>query len=226
MEDLYFLDKFRAEPNMTLLLNTWFTGVDKAPASEVLGESCGLQDGEGGALVCTAYATNQITQETFVITCKCIIDTTGDGRVMAEAQADWTQGREASSTYGESMAPPEADTLTEGTSLAFHAVNMGRPMPFKLPPTFTRRFQKSDFDHRYLSRLDYGYWWVELSFPWDTVSDGETIRKHLSEALLGVWDYMKNSGEFADKGIDNYALNWFGWYPCKREARRLVGMHV
>ena len=29
MLDLTFLDKFRALPNMTLLLNTWFTGVDK-----------------------------------------------------------------------------------------------------------------------------------------------------------------------------------------------------
>ena len=29
MLSLTFLDKFRAEPNMTLLLNTWFTGVHK-----------------------------------------------------------------------------------------------------------------------------------------------------------------------------------------------------
>jgi len=77
-----------------------------------------------------------------------------------------------------------------------------------------------------LNRLDYGYWWIELSFPWDTVSDGETIRKHLSEALLGIWDYMKNSGDLDSDGVENYALDWFGWYPCKREARRLVGMHV
>jgi len=131
MEDLIFLDKFRAEPNMTLLLNTWMTGVDKTSAPAV---------SSVGACISTVYATNQITQEQFVVTCSLVIDATGDGRVVAESEADWTQGREASSTYGESNAPPVADTLTEGTSLAFHAVNMGRPMPFKLPPTFTRRF--------------------------------------------------------------------------------------
>ena len=71
-----------------------------------------------------------------------------------------------------------ADTLTEGTSLAFHAryatqtdifntdrktpeyhvccSDMGKPMPFKPPPTFTRKFTEEDFKYRGISSVDYG----------------------------------------------------------------------
>lgn len=42
---------------------------------------------------------------------------------------------------------------------------------------------------------------------------------------MGVWDYIKNSGN-GPSGNETWALNWFGWYPCKREARRLRGQYV
>lgn len=143
MEDLIFLGKFRELDTMTLLLNCWFDGADVDPTSKA---------------VTTVYATNQITQERFVIACKVLIDTTGDGRAIVEAGAAWTQGREAASLFDEDLAPATADTLTEGTSLAFNGVDMGKPTPFRLPPSFTRRFVASDFEHRAVDRMDYGYW--------------------------------------------------------------------
>ncbi|XP_065840225.1 uncharacterized protein [Oscarella lobularis] len=210
MLDLTFLDKFRAEPNMTLLLNTWFTGVSR--------------DDDGTILV--AYADNQITQKRYEITGKVFIDCTGDGRLGAEAGNYWTQGREAKSQYNESLAMDVADTLTEGTSLAFHAKDMGKPMPFKPPPTFKRKFTSDDFKYRGIRTIDYGYWWIEVSYPYDNVSDGDEIMHELLEALIGIWDYIKNGDGKLDVDPTNWALDWFGLYPCKREARRLIGLHV
>eukprot|EP00118_Oscarella_pearsei_P028534 m.2400 g.2400 ORF g.2400 m.2400 type:complete len:822 (+) comp8637_c0_seq1:37-2502(+) len=210
MLDLTFLDKFRAEPNMTLLLNTWFTGVS--------------QDDDGTIYV--AHADNQITQKRYEISGKVFIDCTGDGRLGAEAGNRWTQGREAKSQYGESLAMDVADTLTEGTSLAFHARDMGKPMPFKPPPTFTRKFTADDFKFRKISAIDYGYWWIEVSYPYDNVSDGDEIMHELVEALIGIWDYIKNGGGKFSDDPTNWALDWFGLYPCKREARRMIGLHV
>jgi hypothetical protein len=212
MLDLTFLDKFRAEPNLTLLLNTWLTGVKK--------------DSDTGEIL-MAYADSQLSQKQFEITAKVFIDCTGDGRLGVEAGCQWTQGREAKSQYNESLAMDVADTLTEGTSLAFHARDMGKPMPFKPPPTFTRKFTEEDFKYRSISSVDYGFWWIEMSYPYDTVSDNEIIMQQLLEALIGIWDYMKNTAvKIKDIDTTNWALDWFGTYACKREARRMIGLQV
>ena len=34
--------------------------------------------------------------------------------------------------------------------------DMGTPMPFKPPPTFTRKFTEKDFAHRGVGRFEYG----------------------------------------------------------------------
>ncbi|XP_065177399.1 uncharacterized protein LOC135808175 [Sycon ciliatum] len=210
MWDLTMLDKFRTLPNMNLLLNTWFV-------------SCTLDD---NGSITSVVAECQLTQRRYIITAKVYIDTTGDGRLGAEAKCQWRQGREAQSEYKESLAMLTADTATEGSSLAFTTKDMGRPTPFSLPTSYNRRFTAEDFAHRKLASYDYGYWWIELSWPYDNVSDQNTITAELHQALLGVWDYMKNSGgELAEK-TKNLALDWFGYYPCKREARRLKGLYT
>jgi len=42
--------------------------------------------------------------------------------------------------------------------------------------------------------------------------------------VMGVWDHIKNSGKFPT--ATNWALDWVGMLPGKREARRLVGDHI
>ena len=41
---------------------------------------------------------------------------------------------------------------------------------------------------------------------------------------MGVWDYIKNSGDFPDSR--NWAMDWVGMMPGKRGSRRLLGDHV
>lgn len=41
---------------------------------------------------------------------------------------------------------------------------------------------------------------------------------------MGVWDYIKNSGNFPE--AENWALDWVGMIPGKRESRRVIGEHI
>ena len=42
-------------------------------------------------------------------------------------------------------------------------------------------------------------------------------------SVTGMWDHIKNSGEF---DAENLTLEWVGAVPGKREYRRFVGEHV
>ena len=56
----------------------------------------------------------------------------------------------------------------------------------------------------------------------DTIKDNETIKHELLAIMLGVWDHVKNGG---DHGAENWALDWFGFLPGKRESRRFFGQY-
>ena len=70
-----------------------------------------------------------------------------------------------------------------------------------------------------------GYWWIEVGYPYDTIKDNEEIRDEALRHVLGVWDHIKNHCEDRDAAT-NYALDWVGMVPGKRESRRFVGAHV
>ncbi len=154
----------------------------------------------------------------------------------APATASWawpparpiSHGREGADEYGEDMAVPEADGKTLGSTLLFQARDMGRPMPFIAPP-WARTFSEDDLRFRPHGQagvdrgLEYGYWWVEWGGELDTIKDNETIRDELLAIILGVWDHIKNGG---DHGAENWALDWFGFLPGKRESRRFIGQYV
>jgi hypothetical protein len=57
----------------------------------------------------------------------------------------------------------------------------------------------------------------------DTIGDAMAIREELLKILYGVWDHVKNHGEY---GAGNYALSWVGSVPGKRESRRAVGDYI
>src|SRR5699024_8255683 len=64
------------------------------------------------------------------------------------------------------------------------------------------------------------YWWIEWGGQLDIVDDNERIRDELRGVILGIWDYIKNSGKF---DAQNLTLEWIGNVPGKREYRRFVG---
>jgi hypothetical protein len=206
MFDLILYEKCRAEPNLTLMLNTAVTGV-RMEDSRIL----------------SVLAARESTEHYFEIFASIFMDCTGDGRLGKEAGALFKTGRESSKQYGESHAGEEADPYRLGSSLLFTTRNMGKPMKY-IPPAWAKKYTEEDLKFRDHSTWEYGYWWVEFGGLLDTIADNETIRDELLAIMMGVWDHIKNSGNHPES--ENWALDWFGFVPGKRESRRFIGKHL
>jgi len=209
--DLLLYEKAILEPNLTLLLD----------ADLVAAETEVLPDGR--RVIRSARVIRNLMEEDYTIRAKFFADCTGDGRLGAEAGADFHIGREAKSDYGESLAQPVADRHTLGSSILLTGREHDKPQTF-IAPSWIRKFSKSDFKHRPIHSYEYGYWWFEWGGQIDTITDNEKIRHELLRIALGVWDYVKNSGDHP--GAANWALDWVGSIPGKRESRRFFGPHV
>lgn len=218
--DLILYDKCRSEPGLTLLLNTSVTGVEKE-----------------GQRITTAIAERQSTEDRFRIHADVFIDCTGDGRLGVEAGAAFMEGRESREVFGESLAHDEADTQRLGSTILLQARKHGQTMPFTAP-TWARRFTRNDLKLRLYAvpgeeepTHEYGYWWAEWGGTLDTVKDNEVIRDELLAVALGIWDHIKN-GPPEDQSSDDpflaaeWALDWIGFLPGKRESRRFIGQHI
>lgn len=210
--DLALYDMVRREPNLTLLLNTAVVGVKM----------------EGSRIV-SVRAERPSTEESFEISARLFADCTGDGRLGAEAGAAFVHGREGRGEFGEQYAEAAADRKTLGSSLLYQARRHEGPMPYT-PPAWARKFTEDDLrlrlridDPSHEDGLEYGFWWAEWGGEIDTIKDNEAIRDELLAILFGVWDFIKNSGRFPQAA--NWALDWFGWVPGKRESRRFTGLH-
>jgi len=211
MFDLILYETCRREPNLTLLLNTTVTAAT-------------LEAGR----ITTVTALRQSTEDRFTIAAKVFIDCTGDGRLGVEAGATFREGRESQAEFQETLAQPVADENRLGSTLLFQARRHDQPQPF-VPPSWARKFTEHDLRLRPHATaeldqgLEYGYWWVEWGGCLDTIRDNETIRDELLAILMGVWDHIKNGGDHA---AENWALDWFGFLPGKRESRRFLGQHI
>lgn len=209
--DLLLYELCRAEARLTVLLNATVTS---AEVSENRIQSVRVE--------------RPATEERFVVRARQFADCTGDGRLGAEAGAPFMRGREGRDAFGERWAPEVGDACTLGSTILFQARRHDRPMPY-VPPPWVRRFRPEDFRLRPFGKpgfdlgLEYGYWWIEWGGMLDTIRDGERIRDELLAITLGVWNHIKN-----ESGLDaaNWALEWIGFVPGKRESRRFVGQHV
>ncbi len=211
MFDLILYEKCRAEPRLTVLLNTTVLDVRAS-----------------GRRVEAVEAIRPATEERFAITAAVHVDCTGDSALAAAAGAAWMEGREDRAAHGETLAQPAPDRKRLGSTLLFMARKHDRPMPF-IPPPWARKFTEDDLRLRPHATgdvdygLEYGFWWAEWGGQFDTIREGEAIRDELLAIVMGIWDHIKNSG---NHGADNWALEWFGAVPGKRESRRLIGRHI
>ena len=213
MLDLTLYDLCRSEPNLQLLLNTEVVEVAMA-----------------GNIIETVTAVRQSTEDTFTIPAKIFVDCTGDGRLGAEAGAVFRIGREGREEFGEPLARLQPDEMKLGSSLLYQAREHDRPMPFTAPK-WARTITEEDMKLRFGLKdphcelgLEYGFWWLEWGGHLDTIRDNEAIRDELMSILMGVWDYIKNSGLYPASA--NWALEWCGFLPGKRESRRFIGHHI
>ncbi len=206
MWDLLLYDKVVSESNLTLLLDSTLYAVDKQ-----------------GDRIQTAMVRCDHTEHLYRIRANIFIDCTGDSRLGLESGAEFRIGREAAAEFGESLGVEKADRKTLSSSILFTSRDYGRPMPFH-PPEWARKVTREQLRFRNTDAWDYGYWWIAWGGQKDTIRDEERIRFELLSIVLGVWDYIKNSGDHPSSA--NWAMDWIGFIPGKRESRRLVGDHI
>jgi len=206
--DLLLYDLVTREENLELLLDT-----------SVFGAST------NGGRVTEVFARCDKTETIHRVVPKLCVDATGDGRLGLEAGAAFREGREPRATYDESLALEEGDDKSQGCSILFTAREHEGPVPFTAPP-WAREITEDDLLFRGIPRgnYEYGYWWIELGGEYDVIRQNEELRFELLRIVLGVWDWIKNSGERPDSA--NWALETVGMVPGKRESRRFTGAHV
>ena len=204
--DLLLYDKVVSEPNITLLLET---ALYSATTSQ--------------GRITEALARCDKSEHLYQIRARIFCDCTGDSRLALEAGADMRTGREARSEYNESLAPETPDNRTLGSSILFTSRLYRRAMPFTAP-VWARKITREQLVHRKIESWEYGYWWIEWGGDKDIIEDNERIRFELLSIVMGVWDYIKNSGDFPDSSF--WAMDWVGMMPGKRGSRRLLGDHV
>ena len=206
--DLVLLEAVRAEPRITLYLNTDVRIVEAA-------------DGEIRSV--TGWQMGSEKEIRFVS--PVFVDCSGDGLVGVLAGADFRTGREPRAQYDESWAPDVPDSNTLGSTILFYSKDAGEPVRF-VPPSFARDVTETAIPERRVIRTDMNgcaFWWIEWGGELDVVDDNEAIRDELQAVVYGIWDYIKNSGRF---DADNLTLEWIGSVPGKREYRRFLGDHV
>jgi hypothetical protein len=226
MWDLLLYEKVLAEPNITLLLDTIVTSAEVEPlepaaAPRPTDPAAAMQTPGPRRRITAARAVRHGTEDEFMIRAKFYADCTGDGRLGFEAGADFTEGREARCEFDEPLAQPLRDYQRLGSSMMFMARDHGKAMPFHAPD-WVRKFTREDFQgHRDVFSYEYGYWWFEWGGQLDTLKDDAAIRHECLRIALGVWDFVKNSGDHP--GSANYALDWVAPITGKRESRRFLG---
>ncbi|MBC7928834.1 MAG: FAD-dependent oxidoreductase [Bryobacteraceae bacterium] len=203
--DLMLYDKVVTEPNITLLLETILYSVTMKQGS-----------------IAQVMARCDKSEHLYRVKANVYVDATGDSRLGLESGAEFRTGRETRSEFNESLAPEKKDEETLGSSILFTSRLHRKAMPYKAP-AWSRKVTKDALQFRKVGpeNWEYGYWWIEWGGNKDIIRDNERIRFELLSITTGVWDYIKNSGDYPDSA--NWALDWVGMMPGKRGSRRLVG---
>jgi hypothetical protein len=207
--DTLLLEKAVREPNITLLLNTAVHDLEKSDADTIRS-------------VRAFCAQNSTAYE---LAAPLFCDASGDGIVGFLAGAAFRMGWEASSEFDEAFAPAQSSGELLGHTIFFYSKDTGRPVKF-VPPSFALRDITKVPRWRDFNSAANGcrLWWIECGGHLDTVHETEAIKWELWKVVYGVWDHIKNSGQFPE--AENLTLEWVGTIPGKRESRRFEGDYL
>ncbi len=206
--DALLLDVVKREKKIELFLNTSVQEVEK-------------KENEISSL--TAYQS--ASEKKLIFQSRLYMDCTGDGSIGYWAGASYMQGKEGQETFGEDLAPEQPQAYTLGSTLFFYVRNTDEPVKF-IPPDFAYPLEYiKDLmtrTNKSIKITDNGcdLWWIEYGGVRNTINDNESIKEELQRLVFGLWNYIKNSGEF---GAEKLTLEWVGSIPGKRESRRFIG---
>lgn len=234
--DLTLYDFAQGTPNLTVHLNTAIVAIVDGRGERVAASP--LPSAQFGFLHRPACAKSRTlaavvgrvanAETELILHGRYFVDCTGDGLVADLAGCEWRMGSEGHDEFNEPHAPERASRDTMGNSIHFRARDMGRPIPYT-PPTWAVVHDDARYFYeqgRKPKDIRGGYWWLEIGVPWDTIHDAEDIRHELTRHTLGVWDWIKNKDPNTRELAANYALDWIGQVPGKRESRRIMGRYL
>ncbi|MRX46926.1 FAD-dependent oxidoreductase [Pedobacter puniceum] len=207
--DTILLEKVVIENNITLLLNTAVYDLEKSDIDTI--ESV------------TAFCSQNST--TYKLYAPLFTDASGDGIAGFLAGAAFRIGAESKEEFGEKFAPDKSYGELLGHSIYFYSKDVGRKVKF-VPPSYALTDIKQIPRYKKINTKDYGcrLWWIEYGGRLDTIHETEKIKWELWKVVYGVWDYIKNSGEFPE--AETMTLEWVGTIPGKRESRRFEGDYI
>ena len=165
------------------------------------------------------------TQSFHTVKAKYFADCSGDSVLAPLTNAEFRLGRESRSEFNESIAPVNADKKTMGLTCLITAREVERKIKF-IPPEWANKYTRADLEPYRIPDMNdpsENYWYMELGGEDDSIADTEILRDKLLRVAFGIWDYIKNSGDY---DADYWSLDFVGFLPGKRESRRYVGDHI
>lgn len=206
--DSVLYNKVQSEINITPLLN------------------CTCFDAEmDGSKIKSVTAYQMTTQTMYRIEADLFADCSGDSILAPLTGAEYMYGRESQIETNEPMyTHTENDKKTMGNSCLMQARKTNCKIEFRAPKWVEKvPVEKLKSKNVNLYNSYENFWYIELGGILDTIKDAEIINKRLIALCLGVWDTIKNSGEF---DADYFDLEFLGFLGAKRESRRMKGDYV
>lgn len=200
--DEVLLDAVLKQDNLRLLLNTEISDLT-------------MQENK----ILRVEGWQQGTEKRIVVEAEQFIDATGDAVLCEKAGQPYYVGEERVDPKMHGR-PLTHEVLC--SSLLFYTRKEDHKVPF-IPPSYAYSMEKIASlvgnGGRILSESMSGSdcWWFEYGGDRDTIADSQEITIELKKLVMGIWNYIKNSGSYP---ADNYTLEWVGSIPGKRESRR------
>ena len=208
--DTLLIEKVWSVPNITLFLNTAVYNIEMSTLDKI------------GKV--KAFCSQNATLYEFSAPYFC--DASGDGIVGYLSGAIFRVGAETAEEFGEKfIMPPDFGRLL-GHSMCFYTKDAGRPVKYIAPAFALKDIPGKIPRYKDIKRHSQGndLWWLEWGDELDRVFDSEKIKDELWRVVYGVWDYIKNSGNF--ENVENLTLEWVNLIPGKRESRRFEGDYM
>lgn len=207
--DSVLWDFVKREKNITLLANC----------------SCMDCEMKRDSLIESVTGWQTTTQTFYRVYADVFADCSGDSILAPLTGAEFRTGRESPDEFGEKVGITGSDGKTMGNSCLIQAHKGTERVSFT-PPPFAKKLTPEDLKYRRpdMNSTYENFWYLELGGDRNTIDDSEEIRDELVALAFGMWDYVKNSGEYAD--ADFWQLDFIGFLPGKRESRRMVGKTI
>ena len=179
--DEILLDAILQQEDVSLYLNTDITGVEFS-----------------GDTLCAVTGYQQGSEIKFRIEAKYFIDATGDGSIGAKSGVPFYMGTQRiTPEFNETLPAP----ALLGSSILYYSRKEDHPIRF-IPPEYAYDMAEIEqiinrggrIANETLSGSD--CWWFEFGGICDTIQNAQDISFELKRLVMGVWNYIKNSGHF------------------------------